>query len=108
MEGIAPKYESDWAISPAVAGVVETEKRPERLGPTWVALELTVVGGMYKGAPLEGSTIATAREAAWVIDVGVVGEVGEAAPDRRCCCCFSFWARMEARMISESYGWGRG
>lgn len=105
---MAPKYESDWAISPAEAGVVEPEKRPERLGPTWVALALTVVGGMYKGVPLDGSTMAIAREDPWAMDVGVVGEVGEAAPGRRCCFAWdSFCARIEARMISESYG-GRG
>lgn len=95
------KYESDWAISPAVAGVVEPEKRPERLSPPCESLELMLVGGMYKGAPLEGSTMAMAREAAWVMDVGEVGDVGEAG--RRWCLAWcSFWARMEARMTSDS------
>jgi len=85
------------------AGVVALEYRP---GRPW--LDGVLLGGMYKGVRLFGSTIEMAREVGRV----EVGEVGEEAPEeedededeeaRNCLAWLSFWARIEARMISDS------
>ena len=82
-----------------------------RLGRPWV--EGVLLGGIYKGVLLVGSMILMAREAGRF----EAGEVGDEAPEeeeededeedteelRACLAWFSFWARMEARMISDNY-----